>query len=610
MAQLVEQYQSDESDEEIIVQQETKRREKRNFNWDKSAVFPGLNEAVKTIKAENLWSFYYQNRSSDGLRKYYRCNKVPKRGQQCDAALYLLCREDTTDVVLFKSKGNHNHENLREAKLGLSEDTKKMIEELFDLKLKPKKIYEKLIEKGFKPKNKKQLENYLTFLRRKKFGESKISLGQLEAWCESHSALPEEDNKPFVVSFEIKYEDELEDDEDETEDNLEEKSSYFRVFISSKVLLANICKSPKLHADATYKLIWEGMPVLVTGSTDMNRSFHPCGLAICSNEKTGDFKFIFGSIKLGVTKINLNIDPDFLISDAADAIRNAFQIIFGYEKILIMCWAHLRRNVTKKIDSLVNERYREEMIEDVDTLQLASSTEIFDKASRLFIKKWNSKGEKSMVKYMNDEWFTSHRNWYEGIAHFTPSTNNALEAFNGVIKKEETFRERIPLSAFLTVAYEAVEKWSKEFTNGSRVFATSVTIELKEWTKAYHWVKTKPKLVHIAEEDFDYYYCPAGGNLDISEEDITIVKNMSWKTFNQFKAKAFKVWTVKLPKENWKEGVCSCPHFFKTFICKHILGIAMRLKFIKPPPEARSVPIGQKRRRGRPKKATRALLVD
>jgi hypothetical protein len=45
-------------------------------------------------------------------------------------------------------------------------------------------------------------------------------------------------------------------------------------------------------------------------------------------------------------------------------------------------------------------------------------------------------------------------------------------------------------------------------------------------------------------------------------------------------------------------------------ICKHIIGIAIRLKYVKPPPEARNISIQGKRKRGRPSKAKKALIVQ
>ena len=50
--------------------------------------------------------------------------------------------------------------------------------------------------------------------------------------------------------------------------------------------------------------------------------------------------------------------------------------------------------------------------------------------------------------------------------------------------------------------------------------------------------------------------------------------------------------------------------FFKNYICKHVVGMVIHLKHDKPPAAAKSVPIGKKRKRGRPAKVKRTLLVQ
>jgi len=89
------------------------------------------------------------------------------------------------------------------------------------------------------------------------------------------------------------------------------------------------------------------------------------------------------------------------------------------------------------------------------------------------------------------------------------------------------------------------------------------------------------------------------------------VKDCKWNTFDQFKKRAFGVWIIKLPIDGnkWQEGHCTCPNYLKKYICKHIVGIAMRCKYVKPPPAAKQVPIGEKRKRGRPKKSSKALIT-
>ena len=86
---------------------------------------------------------------------------------------------------------------------------------------------------------------------------------------------------------------------------------------------------------------------------------------------------------------------------------------------------------------------------------------------------------------------------------------------------------------------------------------------------------------------------------------------MRGTTFEQFKHRAFSVWIVQFSKDNgWLNGSCTCRDFFKKYVCKHMVGLAIRNKFVKVPPAAKQVPIGEKRSRGRPKQSTQALLVD
>ncbi len=98
----------------------------------------------------------------------------------------------------------------------------------------------------------------------------------------------------------------------------------------------------------------------------------------------------------------------------------------------------------------------------------------------------------------------------------------------------------------------------------------------------------------------------------ITNVDIDVMKKMKWYSFDQYKNKAFNIWCVTLPadKLKWLDGVCNCPAFFKKFMCKHVVGMGIRLNYCKPPPAAKNIPIGEKRRRGRPTKPKKALLIQ
>ena len=51
------------------------------------------------------------------------------------------------------------------------------------------------------------LKNYLAVLRKQKFVPHSISLGELEKFFIDNSAIPEDENKGFVVSYETIYDD-------------------------------------------------------------------------------------------------------------------------------------------------------------------------------------------------------------------------------------------------------------------------------------------------------------------------------------------------------------------------------------------------------------------
>ena len=69
----------------------------------------------------------------------------------------------------------------------------------------------------------------------------------------------------------------------------------YKLFISTVRLLKLANKADTINADATYKLVWNGSPVLINGHTDMDKKFHPIGLAICKHERGEEFEFIFNA---------------------------------------------------------------------------------------------------------------------------------------------------------------------------------------------------------------------------------------------------------------------------------------------------------------------------
>ena len=100
--------------------------------------------------------------------------------------------------------------------------------------------------------------------------------------------------------------------------------------MSSKHLLHLASKHCKLlQADATYKLVWLGYPVLILGVSDKHNVFHPFGISLCKDEKTHDFAFLFKALQIGIERCGYQaISYCDLLADAADAITNGFELAF------------------------------------------------------------------------------------------------------------------------------------------------------------------------------------------------------------------------------------------------------------------------------------------
>ncbi|CAF1274703.1 unnamed protein product [Adineta steineri] len=144
----------------------------------------------------------------------------------------------------------------------------------------------------------------------------------------------------------------------------------------------------------------------------------------------------------------------------------------------------------------------------------------------------------------------------------------------------------------------------------SKQFATEPTITLQLWTSSYQWAKSNKNIICISSDSTKIYYIPAHHLQSVSQADLNRYKKQKFTTFNLFK-KSFDIWCLEMENDShWKRSKCNCPAFMKNFICKHVAGMSIRLKYCKPSAAAKTIPIGEKRKRGRPSKARPALLVQ
>lgn len=76
-------------------------------------------------------------------------------------------------------------------------------------------------------------------------------------------------------------------------------------------------------ADATYKILWQGFPLIVVGFIDREKHFHVIAIVVTSNERTSEYEFVFRYLKKGIEQQSKQpFLPEVLTSDYAKAIRN------------------------------------------------------------------------------------------------------------------------------------------------------------------------------------------------------------------------------------------------------------------------------------------------
>ncbi|CAF4957039.1 unnamed protein product, partial [Rotaria sp. Silwood1] len=197
-------YESDTSNEEFVEEnyrinenEKLSKKKKLKKCWIKERTFDTAAEAEASILDQ--WSKHYTSHTENGRMVYYRCNKAKLRGPQCSVSIYLLYHADHDKVTIYKTEAEHDHhvDKVR----GIDENVNKCIEELYnDGIIKPKQIIRAL-------------------QARKKYGSHKISLGELEQWCENNQNIPTDENESFVVSYKILYNDEEYEDDEDVEDD-------------------------------------------------------------------------------------------------------------------------------------------------------------------------------------------------------------------------------------------------------------------------------------------------------------------------------------------------------------------------------------------------------
>jgi len=124
-----------------------------------------------------------------------------------------------------------------------------------------------------------------------------------------------------------------------------------------------------VQIDATYKVTWNGYPLMLVGTTDQDRAFHPFGVAVCKSEHTDDYEFIFDAFH----RADLQWKPKVLLADASEAITASFRRVFGEPSVRGMCYFHVLHNIEKYLKILTKNGVCGHIKTDLAVLQMCEN---------------------------------------------------------------------------------------------------------------------------------------------------------------------------------------------------------------------------------------------
>lgn len=342
---------------------------KRRVEWGDDTVLSTQGELDKFAN-DGGFVKYSTNNTDEGETIYYRCKTVPKAKAKDCVQMKVFKSNLNTKFVVTKSVGEHKHShNERQQK---SDELREYIYNLkFEDGMKPRRIKQHLTRN--KPEHStltiRQIRHILKCMENSKI-PSTFSFGELVEWLKLQTKVPISWDDAFVVDWSFNKED-----------------LSFAFVVSTKRFLKNTSGQSNLSADGTYKITWQGFPLIVVGTIDREKHFHVTAIVVTSNEREREYEFVFRTIKSGIERETKEIFmPRILLSDYAGAIRNGFFAVFGPSQNVICC-VHLFRKLRER-SGFSNKENKHQIKNDVFVLQSTPDAETFDHAVLLFLEKW------------------------------------------------------------------------------------------------------------------------------------------------------------------------------------------------------------------------------
>lgn len=276
--------------------------------------FTTIEEAEQAIQDGEIGGVKLRKRKTNetyagiftGEKFRHKCQK------NCPKEIFLLLHSDIDAVTVYLSENEHQHIDQDK---GLPKATMAKVEELLQNNVANSDILRTIQSLGLPQITDVQLRNFKSRYTTEQLGKSNILLNELAQWCDAQKLIPEDLDTPFVACsrFEVARK--------------TKEIERLNIVITTKRLLSFALKRKDiLICDATYKVIWQGFPVIVVGTVDFAKKFHPIAVMVTKTEQKSDLEFLFDTLRNSIYEIyNEDYEPEFLLADAAHACTNGFR---------------------------------------------------------------------------------------------------------------------------------------------------------------------------------------------------------------------------------------------------------------------------------------------
>lgn len=158
---------------------------------------------------------------------------------------------------------------------------------------------------------------------------------------------------------------------------------------------------------------------------------------------------------------------------------------------------------------------------------------------------------------------------------------------------------------------DIVGQRSKEYIKDKAAFQLQVAISKTMDKEGERLAQSKSIVFRKNQEDGKLHCFMLRGDCkdDLTDAEVQVFLDANYDSFDAYVDNWTRIYklTFDADPKQWKNSHCTCPAFAQSFMCRHIVCVAYKLKILKRPKNDLLAPNSK---RGRPKNATKGLSKD